>query len=66
MDQREVLVESIERDEQELREAVQELTGAASTQLQISERIKQAPLPWLLGGFLLGIWLGSGRERRNG
>jgi hypothetical protein len=66
IDQRDVLIESIERHEQALRQAVHELTGAASVQLQISKRIKQAPLPWLLAGFLVGMWLGGGHDHRNG
>jgi len=63
IDEREVLRHSIERDEQDLREAVHELTGAARTQLSLSEFLREAPMVWLFGGFVLGIWLGSRGSR---
>jgi hypothetical protein len=56
---RDELVHTIERDQEELRHAVRELTEVATTQLEISERIRQNPVPWLLGGFLCGLWLGN-------
>ena len=59
VDQRGELVQSLERDEQELRLAVRELTGAARLKLDLSERIKEFPLTWVIGSFLLGLWLGS-------
>jgi len=58
IDEREVLRHSIERDEQDLREAVHELTGAARTQFSLSELVRESPMVWLFGGFVLGIWLG--------
>lgn len=57
-DEREVLRHSIERDEEELRQAVHELTGAARTQLSLAEFVKESPMVWLFGGFILGVWLG--------
>lgn len=62
--QRVELVEAIRHDEEELREAVQELAGAARSTFTLSERVRAAPLEWLVGGLLLGLWLG-GRPARN-
>jgi len=58
-DQRDELLESIERDQEEVRIAVQELTGAARSAFDLSEYIRSAPLAWTLGAFLVGAWLGS-------
>lgn len=67
-EQREDLVESIERNQEEVRLAVQELTDAAQSKLSVSERIAEFPLTWLIGGFLIGAWLGrsasNARQRR--
>ncbi len=64
VDQREALLESIQRDEAEMRVAVHELTDVARREFDISERIRAYPLAWLAGGFLLGLWLAQ-RGRRN-
>ncbi len=58
-EQREDLLQSIERDQEEVRVAVQELTGAAHSTLNVSEHIKEFPLTWAMGAFLVGAWLGS-------
>jgi len=58
-EQREELLQSIERDQEEVRDAVQELAGAARFTLDVAERIKAFPLTWMLGAVLVGIWLGS-------
>ena len=58
-EQREDLLQSIERDQEEVRVAVQELTGAAGSKLDVSEHIKKFPLTWAIGAFLVGAWLGS-------
>jgi len=58
-EQREDLLQSIERDEEEVRLAVHELTGAAQSTLNVSEYIKTSPLMWAMGAFLVGFWLGS-------
>ena len=58
-EQREDLLESIERDQEEVRVAVHELTDAAGSKLDVSEYIKKFPLTWAIGAFLLGAWLGS-------
>jgi len=58
-EQRADLLQSIERDRQEVRVALRELTGAAEQTFDVSERIRAAPLAWTLGAFLVGIWLGG-------
>jgi len=71
-ERREDLRQSIERDEEEVRLAVQELTGAARHTFKASEQIKQFPLTWTAGAFFAGMWLGSrgapvrATERRDG
>lgn len=57
--QRENLLQSIERDEAEVRVAVHQLADAARSKLDVGERIKEFPLAWMIGAFLLGAWLGS-------
>ncbi len=57
-EQREDLLESIERDQEEVRVAVHELTGAAGSALDVSEHIRKFPLTWAIGAFLVGAWLG--------
>lgn len=64
VEQRAELQQSIERDEEELRAAVHDLTGAARSQLDVGEWINGAPLAWLVGGVLLGVWLGTSFHRR--
>ena len=58
-DQREDLLESIQRDLEAVRVAAHELTGAAESKLDVSEYIKAFPLTWAIGGFLVGLWLGG-------
>lgn len=62
VEQRAQILDSIERNEEELRQAVEELTEVAREQLTPSEWIKSSPLPFLTGGFLFGMWLGSRRR----
>ena len=59
--QRQMLQQTIKCDQEELREAVQELAETARVRLRFAERIKESPLPWLVGGLLFGLWLGSQR-----
>lgn len=60
--QREDLLQSIERDEEEVRVAVQQLADVAGSKLDVGERIKAFPLTWVLGAFLVGAWLGQQRR----
>ena len=64
-EQREGLLQSIERDQEEVRVAVRELTGAARSRLDVSEHIKEFPLTWAIGALLVGIWLGSRGAPQN-
>jgi hypothetical protein len=58
-EQREDLLDAIERSEQDVRVALHELTDAAEHKLDIGERIKASPLVWAVGAFLVGAWLGA-------
>lgn len=60
-EQREELLQSIEQHSEDVRVALHELTDAAEQKLDVAGRIRAAPIAWLCGGFLLGIWLGSRR-----
>lgn len=56
-EKKEALRESVDRGEQELRLAVDELTTAAQSRLDFKERIAESPWLWLIGGFAVGFWL---------
>jgi len=60
--QREDLLQSIERDEEEVRVAVQQLADVAGAKLDVGERIRAHPLMWVAGAFLVGVWLGKPRR----
>jgi hypothetical protein len=62
-EQRDDLLRSIEMDRQEVRVALRELTGATAQNFDVGERIRTSPLTWTLGGFLVGMWLGSRSAR---
>jgi hypothetical protein len=64
-DEREAVLRSIDRDEEELRAAVHHLTGAARAELGLAEHIQRAPLTWLAGGLLIGMWLGAHATARS-
>jgi hypothetical protein len=56
-EKKEALLESVEKSEQELRAAVDELTTVAQRSFDIGERIADHPWAWLVGGFMVGLWL---------
>ena len=58
-ERREGLLQSIERDQEEVRGAVQELVDAAQVRFDVRERVKESPLAWVIGACLVGLWLGS-------
>lgn len=60
-EQRAELVCSIGRDEENVRTAVQELTGVARSKLDVGGHIKKFPMTWAIGAFVVGIWLGKRR-----
>jgi hypothetical protein len=61
--QREQLREQVEHEEAQLRQAVADLKVAVGKPFRIIERLQDNPIPWLLSGALIGLWLGS---RLNG
>lgn len=62
VDERALLRQSIERDEAELREAVGDLKAAVQSEFSVRNQISSHPVPWLVGGFVLGAWLGRRRD----
>ena len=65
VNERNYLLKAIDRDREELREALERLRSATSGQLEtlrVGHRVAARPLPFLIGGFLLGLWLGWSRE----
>lgn len=62
-DRREVLVQSVERDEAELERALADLKRAVRRPFaladQVGERIGENPVPWIVSSLLVGLWLGS-------
>lgn len=51
----------VERDRRELRAAVRELKDAVRTQVPAGPGVGDRPYTWLLGTFLIGLWLGARR-----
>jgi hypothetical protein len=60
-EERAMLHAAIERDRAELRDAVDDLATAVGYELDPRRRIAADPLPWMLGAFVVGVWLGSGK-----
>lgn len=58
-EQRAGLLLSIEREQDDLRVALHELTDAAGDKIDIAAYIRSSPLAWTLGAFLVGAWLGT-------
>ena len=61
VDEREVILQSIEQEKAELRDAVDELKEAVKKDVDIGEWIADNAAMFLAGGFFLGLWLGLGR-----
>lgn len=57
---RRTLAGRIERHRGELRRGVEELTAAVRGFTRPIAPVREAPALWLVGGFVLGLWLGSG------
>ena len=55
---REQLLESVEREESELKLAVGELSSAAQAQVDLGERVSARPWVWLGAAFVVGFWVG--------
>jgi len=56
--QRERLLPEVERNQEELREAIEELQEVVQRRLDVTRKIGERPLPWMIGGLLFGFWLG--------
>lgn len=57
VEERDELLQAIERDQEDVREALHELTTAAEHKLDVSERIRRSPLAWTAGATIVGaIW----------
>ena len=55
---RETLRQALEQHKQDLRVAVQDLGSAARSWSDPTISIRDRPIPWLIGAFLVGWWLG--------
>ncbi len=62
----EELLQSIEEDEEVLREAVHELAEATERKLDVTRFIRASPLEWVAGAFCVGLWLGAVRREPSG
>ncbi len=58
-ERRDELAESIRRNRTDLHAALHEVTGTARSLVTLSEHIRGAPLQWLLGALVVGVWLGT-------
>ena len=61
IDEKEALRLSIERNEAELREAVEELTTVVKNDITLGAYIVERPWTWLAGGFAVGMLVGLRR-----
>ncbi|MBX3466682.1 MAG: hypothetical protein KF878_07275 [Planctomycetes bacterium] len=64
IDERNYLRRAIDRDREELRQALEGLKVATMERvetLRVGHHIALRPAPWIFGGFLFGLWLGWSR-----
>ncbi len=54
-------IREVEESQQELSHALGDLEGVVRKSVDPARWITERPLPWLLGGLVLGLWLGSKR-----
>jgi hypothetical protein len=54
-------VREVEESQQELSQALGDLEGVVRSSVDPAKWITDRPLPWLLGVFVLGLWLGTKR-----
>jgi uncharacterized protein with PhoU and TrkA domain len=54
-------IREVEDSQQELSHALGDLEGIVRRSVDPARWITERPLPWLLGGFVLGLWLGTRR-----
>ena len=55
---RATLMEQIRRDQAHLRQAIQNLRVVVRRRADVGQHIADQPYRWLLGGFIVGLWLG--------
>jgi hypothetical protein len=55
------MISEVEESQQELRQALGDLEGVVRRSVDPTRWITERPLPWLLGGLVLGLWLGAKR-----
>ena len=55
-------VREVEESQQELSQALGDLEGIVRRSIEPARWIAERPLPWLLGGLVLGLWLGTMRR----
>jgi hypothetical protein len=60
-DEREAAVHDVEESRRELGRALVDLEDVVRSGLDPARWIAERPLPWLLGGLALGLWLGTKR-----
>lgn len=60
-DRRERVLPEVERSQEELREALEELQLTVRSRFDLRRRIAEDPMPWLIGGFLAGWWMSRSR-----
>ena len=61
LDEKEALRQSIERNEAELRDAVEEFTAVVKHEVSLAGQILEHPSLWLAGGFAVGLLLAARR-----
>lgn len=54
-------IREVEESQQELSQALGDLEGIVRSSVDPARWITERPLPWLLGGLVLGLWLGTKR-----
>jgi hypothetical protein len=54
-------IREVEESQQELSEALGDLEGAVRSSVDPAKWITDRPLPWVLGGLVLGFWFGTKR-----
>jgi hypothetical protein len=54
-------VREVEESQQELSQALGDLEGVVRSSVDPAKWITDRPLPWVLGGLVLGFWFGTKR-----
>jgi hypothetical protein len=54
-------IREVEKSQQELSQALGDLEGVVRSSVDPAKWITDRPLPWVLGGLVLGFWFGTRR-----